>query len=92
MRKGPSFNIKFPRQGFTFTFKLTCSAMTPLPFLPNEIWFYIADFLEVDNRLLRRIIGMNRSFFELAMDKLYHKFSLTRTDPVLLEKSIEQLL
>ena len=66
--------------------------MTPLPFLPNEIWFYISYFLEVDNRLLRKIIGMNRPFFELAMDKLYHKFSLTRTDPILLEKSIEQLL
>jgi hypothetical protein len=66
--------------------------MTPLPFLPNEIWFCIAGFLELDNRLLRKIIGMNRPFFELAMDKLYHKFSITWSDPILLEKSIEHIL
>ena len=66
--------------------------MAVLPFLPNEIWFRIADFIELDNRHLRGIIGMNRPFFELAMGKLYHKVRLTSEDPILLEKIIGNLL
>lgn len=67
--------------------------MATLPFLPNEIWFHIADFIELDDRHLRAIIGMNRPFFELAMDKLYRKVSLTADeDPILLQKIIGNLL
>jgi hypothetical protein len=53
----------------------------PLPFLPNEIWFSIADFIELDDDHLRGIIGMNRPLFELAMGKLYREVSLTDPDP-----------
>jgi len=66
--------------------------MATLPFLPNELWFRIADFIELDNCHLRGMIGMNRPFFELAMGKLYREVSLTSEDPILLEKIIGNLL
>ncbi|EDR05991.1 uncharacterized protein LACBIDRAFT_329198 [Laccaria bicolor S238N-H82] len=68
--------------------------MPALPFLPNEIWFRIADLIELNDRHLHGIIGMNRPFFELAMDKLYRKVRLTdgREDSVFLDKMIGNLL
>ncbi|EAU86666.2 hypothetical protein CC1G_07324 [Coprinopsis cinerea okayama7 len=49
-----------------------------VPDLPVELWLQIAEFLKPEDKV--RLLGVNRLFFELAMDQLYRNLSLVSSD------------
>jgi hypothetical protein len=57
--------------------------------LPVELWLLIAEFLEPKEK--RKLIGVNRLFFELVMDELYTHLSLVSDDPSLFIHAMESL-
>ncbi|TFK25837.1 hypothetical protein FA15DRAFT_616812 [Coprinopsis marcescibilis] len=46
--------------------------------LPVELWLYISELLSPQERV--KLLGVNRLFYELAMDALYEKLSLVSPD------------
>jgi hypothetical protein len=59
------------------------------PDLPVELWLLITEYLEPKEK--RKLIGVNRLFFELAMDELYGHLSLVSDDPWLFIDTMETL-
>jgi hypothetical protein len=59
------------------------------PELPVELWLLIAEYLEPKEK--RKLIGVNRLFYELAMDELYGHLSLVSDDPWLFIDTMETL-
>ena len=47
--------------------------------LPVEIWLHIVGFSPVDDR--RKLVGVNRVFFELIMDELYGQLNFINSNP-----------
>lgn len=55
-----------------------------VPQLPIELWMAIAEF--IDPVELEKLIGVNRGFFEIAMDKRYTEVKLIEYPSRLLNK------
>jgi len=47
--------------------------------LPVEIWLHIVGFIPADDR--RKLVGVNRVFFELIMDELYGQLNFVNSNP-----------
>ena len=47
--------------------------------LPVEIWLHIVGFIQADDR--RKLVGVNRVFFELIMDELYGQLNFVNSNP-----------
>ncbi|TFK35794.1 hypothetical protein BDQ12DRAFT_263937 [Crucibulum laeve] len=57
--------------------------------LPVELWLYIASFIPKGD--LRKLAGLNRIFYELVMNDLYHELNLINPNPRLLIFLLESL-
>ncbi|KAJ2933769.1 hypothetical protein H1R20_g3323, partial [Candolleomyces eurysporus] len=60
------------------------------PELPTELWLHIAEMLEPKER--HKLIGLNRLFFETAMNERYRNLSLVSPDGANLVETMERLL
>ncbi|KAF4594384.1 hypothetical protein EYR40_009188 [Pleurotus pulmonarius] len=64
------------RRGGAFGCPKTLSMSTPGATLPPEIWIRISSFL--DSREVTRLYGVNRLFYELALERRYSRLALDR--------------
>jgi len=56
---------------------------------PPEIWLYIAQFLPPSD--LRKMISVNRTFFELVMDWRYRQAAFIHLNPFEFVKAMKRL-
>jgi hypothetical protein len=52
--------------------------LNPMVDLPPEIWFHIISFLP--RSCVRKLIGVNRTLFEIALDEIYREVRLISDD------------
>ncbi|TFK70984.1 hypothetical protein BDN72DRAFT_895964 [Pluteus cervinus] len=64
------------------------SAMIRMPDLPIELWLDILSYLPPGST--RKLLGVNRTFFELAMNEIYQRISFTEDNDEI-QKTFDQL-
>jgi len=57
--------------------------------LPAELWLYIAEFVPPRER--RRLVGVNRLFFNIIMNELYSQLSFITADPRVFSDKLRSL-
>jgi hypothetical protein len=62
---------------------------TTVPPLPSELWMIIAELIGPVE--LHKLLGVNRVFFELAMDNRYREVNLIGSDPISLFRKVDSL-